>query len=260
MNKFLIFTSGRSGSNYLSNTLNISSSCVCYGEVLGEWNMPYRAFGRFYFSKNKGKINDYLDLFYSSKSVFYLAQVYSSISHIKSRRGINFKLMNKIKAIGIKDFLVTIERKNAYDYFLKQPDIKIIYLHRDNLLKKYISGLFMVNSIVTYTSVQHNPIELDIEKMLEKLKIYSKEVMREREFIAKLRTHSILDIDYEEYFENSDSIIKWNHIVCDFLGIDPIKTTSNQKKILPVKLKDIVLNYDQIVESIKNTEYEKFLY
>lgn len=260
MNKFLIFTSGRSGSNYLSNTLNLSPSCVCYGEVLGEWNVPYKVLGKFYFQK--GNINSYLDLFYSSDGMFYIAQFYSFISHAKGKREINFKFKNSVKAIGLKDFLVTIERKDAFGYFLSRPEIKIIYLHRDNLLKRYISGLFMKESNipVTYTKIQHNQIDLDIELMFENLKVLSDEAMREQQFIDKLKGHEILDIDYEEYFNSAESINKWNHIVCEFLGIKPIETTSKQKKILPNTLKDILLNYDLAIQHLEGTEYEKFLY
>jgi cytidylate kinase len=191
-----------------------------------------------------------------------MAQLYSSISHIRGKRDVNFKLMGKAKAIGIKDFLVTIERHRAFNYFIDRPDIKIIYLHRDNIIKRHISGLFMrENSLpVSYKAVQHNRIKLDIEATLKSLKILSQEVMREKQFIDKLKAHSILEIDYEEYFKSAESIIKWNGIIFEFLGIEPIAVTSNQKKILPTTLKDIVSNYDEVVENLKNTEYEKFLY
>ncbi len=42
MNRHIILTSGRSGSNYLANTLNQHPQIVNYGEVLATTLIPYK--------------------------------------------------------------------------------------------------------------------------------------------------------------------------------------------------------------------------
>ena len=147
MTKFLIFTNGRSGSNYLSNMLNLNNESVCYGEILGSWNLSYKLYGWYYLKNNK--VEDYINLFFKSNFLFYMAQLYSAYSHLKGNRNILLKRKSKIKALGIKDFLVTIKNNNALDFFIKNEEFKIIYLYRDNILERYVSGLFMKQNKVS---------------------------------------------------------------------------------------------------------------
>jgi hypothetical protein len=260
MKRHLIFTSGRSGSNYLSNTLNMCPDCVNYGEVLGEWTLPHKLVGRFLC--NKSGSERYLNLIYTNKIYFLLAQIYSAYSHFKSKRRINYKSINNVTSIGVKDFLVTMERYRAFDFIRANNDIKIIYLHRKNLLKKYISGVFMKNSRIaaSYSDVNIKPIEIDIAHLMTSLKLMMDEAIREQQFISALHEHDVMAIEYEDYFETEQSISDWSNKIFQFLDITPVHTKSDQKKILPDTLKETVLNNAEIIESLTGTVYESFLY
>jgi hypothetical protein len=260
MEKHLIFTSGRSGSNYLSNTLNLSPECLNYGEVLGEWTIPYQVLGKYYC--NNEKVEKYLDIIYSNRCYFELAQLYSAYAHLKGKRAINYKRHGEIKSIGIKDFLVTMERQNCFDYFLNDASIKIIYLHRDNVLQRYVSGIFMQSSgmATSYQAVNAGSIVLDIDELFKHLSIFTEESNRERQFISKLVNHEVLDVEYQAYFDSPAATQKWNDTIFDFLGVKPVREMSKQKKILSNTLKDIVTNYGELIEAIRGTQYEKFLY
>lgn len=48
MNKHIILTNGRSGSNYISGVLNSHPHITNYGEVLGEWTVPYMIYDKFF--------------------------------------------------------------------------------------------------------------------------------------------------------------------------------------------------------------------
>ena len=44
MNRHIILTNGRSGSNNIANTLNLHAQLVNFGEVLGSWTLPRRLY------------------------------------------------------------------------------------------------------------------------------------------------------------------------------------------------------------------------
>jgi Sulfotransferase family len=260
MEKHLIFTNGRSGSNYLSNTLNLSPECLNYGEILGEWTIPYKLLGK-HFSKD-GNTKKYLDIIYKNRCYFELAQLYSIYSHLKGKRLINYKKHKQIKTIGIKDFLVTMERQNCFDYFQQNNDIKIIYLHRDNILQRYISGVFMGlnRTAVSYKAMNVGTIVLDTDEVLKKLNIFEQETQRGKNFIGSLSDHQVLDIEYQDYFENPNATRRWNAAIFEFLSIKPATEMSEQKKIVVRPLKDSIKNYDELLDAIRGTPYEKYLY
>jgi len=261
VNKHFIFTSGRSGSNYLSNTLNLSKQVVNYGEVLGEWTIPHKFLYKNIF-KNKGVVA-YLNYIYSSDIFFYLGQLYSCFSHLKNGRKINFKLKRNIESVGVKDFFVTMNRHaGSFQYVSDDPEIKVIYLYRSNILKRYISLVFMSenNQAVSYNLIKNKKIHINIEDLIEKLNIYELNRKNEEMFVLSLNRHDVLNIEYEEYFKDADSINFWNKKVFEFIGLQAISDLSQQKKILSNSLKDNVLNYDELVTSIKGTQFEKYLY
>ena len=73
MKHHFILTSGRSGSNYLANTLNSSKQVVNIGEVLGYWTVPHKLYSRV---SNLFNISyeEYLDLLLENQTSFYAAQ------------------------------------------------------------------------------------------------------------------------------------------------------------------------------------------
>jgi hypothetical protein len=238
----------------------MSPDCVNYGEVLGNWTLPHKLLGRFFCDESRAE--KYLSFIYSSKIFFFTAQIYSAYSHIISKRKINYKAKKNVSSVGIKDFLVTMEKYQVFDFIRSNDDFKIIYLYRSNLLKKYISGVYMTNSRIaaTYSDININPIEIDIAKMMSSLNVALDESEREKEFIASLHKHEVMIIEYEHYFESKESVSDWNNIIFEFLEITPVKTKSKQMKILPDILKDTVTNSSEVVDALIGTKYECFLY
>ncbi len=262
MQQHLIFTSGRSGSNYISNTLNLSANCVNYGEVLGEWTTTNKLVYQYLF-KHKG-YEAYLNCIYKHGWFFYLAQGYSAWQHLKTNRKINFKFQHTVKSVGIKDFLVTIEKTNTAEYIRQNPQIKIVYLQRKNILKRYISLVLMQIKQQSVSYEKNNTlfekIQIDTNDLMQKLAIYYSETQREQDFIQSLVNHSILKIEYEQYFASPESIQAWNQKLCEFLEIKPFNVTSQQQKMSPNSLEASVLNYAEVFDCLQNTPYEPFLY
>ena len=82
----------------------------------------------------------------------------------------------------------------------------------------------------------------------------------EKEYINKFSKERVLEISYEDYFSTNESIAGFNKKISNFLGINYQEVTSQQKKILPKKLKDIVSNYDEVYEILIGSKYSNFLF
>jgi hypothetical protein len=260
MQRHLIFTSGRSGSNYLSSTLRLSPECVNYGEVLGEWATSYKLLGKYYCDNNKA--NNYLDVVYSNQYYFMIRHLYYAFVRLRNKEGSQYKSYKKVKTIGIKEFLFTIENHHCADYFGKDTDLKVIYLHRDNILQRYVSVMFMLETGISYTynEVDAKPVILDIENLIMQLTVLEQESIKEKVFISGLATKHVLDIEYQSYFKSSETIEEWNNTMFDFLEIAPVKMVSKHKKILSNTLKDAVGNYQEVIDVLQGTRFERFIY
>jgi hypothetical protein len=172
MNRHIILTSGRSGSNYLANTLNQHPEIVNYGEVLASMILPYKLYDKCQ-KICRWSVIDYLNYIYSSKTFFYTAQFYSTYAHLRKKKPINFKKWGKISHLGTKDFFLNYRSKNALSFLLEHEEIAIIYLHRENRLRRYLSGVFLRKTRVAFSEQKLKVSKVHIEpaQMMKYLEI-----------------------------------------------------------------------------------------
>ena len=104
MLKHIILTQGRSGSNFLANTLNHHPSVVNFGEVLGDWTIAYRL--RRLMAIAGVSDRDFLEMLLHSQSLFYCGQIWSASAHLRKKQPINFKFFRNVESIGIKEFFI----------------------------------------------------------------------------------------------------------------------------------------------------------
>jgi len=262
MNRHIILTSGRSGSNYLTNTLNQHPHLANYGEVLASMLIPYKFYQRCkQYKICHGSIIDYLNYVYSSKAFFYTAQFYSAYSHIKKKKPIRFKTWGKISTLGTKDFFLNYRQKNAVDFLISNKDIAMIYLYRENNLRRYLSTVFLRKTQISATEkkIEVSKVHIEPEHMMTHLEAIDKEVEDEKRIVSQLNTHRLLTIRYEDYFASSESVLSYNQQVFEFLGVEPIQLKSQQQKILPQAMRDMVDNYEEFRACLINTQYHKYL-
>ncbi|MDM8564089.1 sulfotransferase [Candidatus Halobeggiatoa sp. HSG11] len=262
MNHHIILTSGRSGSNYLTNTLNQHPKIVNYGEILASMIIPYTLYDRCKrYKLCNGSVIDYLNYAYTNKKFFYASQIYSAYSHFRKKKPINFKTWKKINNLGTKDFFFNYHNKNAVDFLLSNQDIAIIYLYRENMLRRYISGVFLNKNQFASTekNVKIRKVNIDLAKMMTNLNAISKEVADEQNILKQLQNHRLITIKYEDYFADEKSILAQNKQVFEFLDEEPIHLTSKHKKILPHSWRDQIENYDEFCDCLANTEYHQYL-
>ena len=263
MKKHLIFTNGRSGSNYLVTLLNSHPQVTNYGEVIGDWTLPYKVnynirFGSPWFNNYA----DYLDYIYNSRLFFYSSQLYSFYARIKKRQSTNFKFYSQIKSIGIKDFAINFERINLTDYLENRSDILIINLYRENSLKRLISLQAMQDTGVVKSVEQKNErqkLYLSPSDLIHRLNTFEREKQAQFKAIASIPESRVMNISYEQYFSGREQQEETNRAILDFLQVEQIELQGKHKKILDSTLANILENYDEICELLLGTEYAKYL-
>lgn len=257
--RHFVLTDGRSGSNYLINTLNKHPQIVNYGEVLGDWTLPYKLYRTMKWTGIKSR--EYIDLLYGSTSLYYLGQIASAISHIRNREKINFKLKSNIRNIGIKDFSFLLEKRGLLNYLSNASDIYVIHLYRNNILKRYISLVRMQKTGIVKTKSKVSPVKLyiDINDMLKKIAIFEREKELGFMIADKIPKNRLMTISYEDYFNSAESISLINSRIFKFLSVQPIDIKSSQKKIGNDNLKMYIANYNEIKHTLNGTKYEKYL-
>lgn len=264
MNRHIIFTNGRSGSNYIANIINQHPNAVNYGEVLGDWTLPYKIHQKIGMG---GKSDtEYLEYIYKDKLFFSLAQVYSAISHTRNKEKINFKNWKEIKTIGIKDFSIHFHRRNLEQFLLDNHDLLIINWYRNNSLKRLISLNNMSETGVVKQTKKDNKnkykIVIDIDSLISSLDIIEKEKEEQLSLINKIEPKRVIQISYEDYFLSPETQKDYTKKIFQFLNLDygNFQVSFNyHKKILSNSLPEILLNYEQVYNCLKNTRYQCYL-
>ncbi len=257
--KHIIFTNGRSGSNFIANTLNLHSDIVNVGEVLGEWTLPYKMYKKtswLHFS-----IENYIELIYNNFFIYYTAQIISMISHIRKKKPINFKFRSKVKSVGVKDFSFLIKSRHLENWLVHSDDIKIIYLYRENILKRYLSLAMMKHTgiIKSDSGEEKLSIKINIEEMLLELSLYDDQLKYEKEVINRINPARVLKLRYEDYFLDAESIDQETQKIFQFLNVNEMPVRSRQKKINSDNLEELLENYSEVKDALTGTNYYKLL-
>ncbi len=268
MDKHIIFTNGRSGSNYILSLLNSHPSVVNFGEVLGKWTLSYKLHTRF--GLGGKSIREYLDNIYKSPFFFYMAELYSAYSHIKKRKKICFKHRSNISSIGIKEFSLNFKRLDLHDYLTDNNDILVVNLYRENQLKRLVSLEIMKQSGVVFVDKKRkkvgrpkhlkiNKCTLDTIHIVEQLTIYQNELNDQISLAKSIPSQRVLNIKFEDLFESEQKKTDYTVKLFKFLKVEPLQIKSSHHKILSNNLPDIIANYDEIHAILRKTRFAHFL-
>jgi LPS sulfotransferase NodH len=259
MGRHFILTNARSGSNFLTSTINMHPELLNFGEVLGEWTLPRRIISRRLIPKMSDE--DYLDFLYRSRWVFYGGQVFSAARRVRRRKAFRLKLRSRIKSLGMKDFAYLIRDYGLGDYIERSDDIKVIQLLRSNTLKRFVSGeRLRQTKIVSTEGVERKVrLEIDTETMLERLRRLKDQDSLSQEIVARLPRERVLELSYEDYFSSPQRTAEINADLFRFLDVEPISAVSGQKKIGSDRLDEIVRNYPEFCRTVSGTEFEGML-
>ena len=263
MPRHIIMSHGRSGSNYFAQIINQHPKAVNFGEVLGDWTLSHRLFYKTFFKSNNAA--SYLDWLYSSNSYFYGAQFYSFSGRLFSNRKTHFGIKSKDTTIGVKEFYVNFRNFGLLDYLIERDDIKIIYLVRENLMQRFLSGQFMgkpgmLKTTDSTAAQKAHKINVDIDKMKKVLTACQKEHDGMEETLGKIPSNRKFNIRYEDYFYATDEVKNATHVsMQEFLGLDPITLTPEHKQVRPHDMRKTIENYAEVSSFLEGTAYQRFL-
>lgn len=194
----------------------------------------------------------------------------SRLSQFSGREAIRQKLdliySEDCQASGFK-FKYEIQYRfypDVYEYLLEIADkIRIIFLCRQNLLKAAVSKqnqmrlvqMGKTSNLKKDDYVELGKINLDIERALKYMNGREKQDKKYYEELKYFKHKYV--VTYEEILENTEGVME---NLYSFLGANENYKPSNQTvKITKDNLNEAITNYEELVERITGTRYEKYL-
>lgn len=230
--KFLIYTRGRTGSTVLTDLLNCHPDIFCDYEILNLENTKTR--------------------------IKYPLQFIDSCSKRATMKGKSVYGF-KVKIEQFRDDQKIFDIDTLFKK-LQNNDWKFIYLKRSNSLQHKISGIISKDTKVFHVKkseeFQHGKVKIDCQLLLDILN-WGEELERMEE--ENLKTIPHLRITYEEDLLDNSVHQQTANKVFRFLNIKEFPVHTKLKKIIPLDLKEIILNYDEMCEFLKDTKFREYL-
>ena len=261
MVKFLIITQPRSGSVWFMSCLDSHPQIYCprLSTLFSKYNLsPFKGFKPSFLQVDKP-----ISLYYKYRSNSLKRQ----IAHRFNRKKLVHDFLNQLyaknqdaEAVGFKVNYSQINRYSEIASWIKQTDLKIIHLIRNNLLKRLVSHkIANIRNLFTSTqSVEPVKVHIDPKPLIDDFRRRQKRFAKYTNRFKDIFEVPFLEVSYESLVADFNSEIQK---VLNFLEIDTLKQlTSELVKVNPDSLEDIVENYSEVKQTLINTEFEHFLY
>jgi len=243
---FVVFTTNRSGSEWIISTLNNFQGVSAHGElflprprILNEkWDADF-AYTRFIETKFKG-------LTFRPFSVFsYLNTLYGMPGNV------GFKLM--YKQLGLYPEILA--------YFMRHR-IRVLHLIRQNHLDVMVSyavkaKIGRAHLLVGQSAPDELRVELDAGNLVRQLAWLQKQQDMARKLL-KLSRLPHLEITYEDVVRDQT---RYFHLMGDFLSINSREQLpkSPLTKIRKATHRDMISNYDQVKQILSSSKFAGLL-
>ncbi len=172
------------------------------------------------------------------------------------------KKLSKVKYVGFKIFYyhpLDSDDKSVWDNLKSDKSIKIIHLRRENMLNTIVSRKIAGKTNIWKKQnsgeipVEERKVTLDPEECVEKFERTKKwETQTRQDF----KDHPFFELTYEELTAHKQDTM---NAIFSFLQLDSIPVESSLKKQNKETLRDLVTNYDEIEQGLKETPYAEFL-
>jgi LPS sulfotransferase NodH len=242
--KGIILTSQRSGSTFLQGCLDAHPSVRCYGELLVGGNLV--APGLF-----KGRR-------LLTKAYRYATIRAWNPENIMDR----YYARNEAPVVVFKAMYNHVDNRRVRRYLVEHPEIRVIHLRRDNLLKQHVSKL-LLSAKRERAWQPHTTHEIPVVSVTVDPEQAMADMSRVRnafaDFEQLLAGHKKIELLYERLF-NGPTLSReaWSKIG-DLLEIEPTDAGSDLVKMNPNRLRPMVANYDQLAEALAGTDFERYL-
>jgi len=251
--KFIILAATRSGSTYLKDLLDSHPRIRAWGEIFLRKSVMPGTFAHY------------------CKSSPPHSALYSLLGgRFASRVPYNFGMMwlhkrfldwfysfgdsSDEQAAGFKLMYGDV---NAYQKrWIRKEGVSVIHLIRENALKRHLSILTSQKRRFAHSTKQVKPIKVycNPNTIAEDLKRYMVTQDRMRKTFLSNPT---IEVHYEDFLysypEPYDKVL-------DFLGVERWQAPpAKLRKLNPDSAEDIIENYEEIVDALADTPYERFL-
>lgn len=256
----MILTQPRSGSRWFMTCLNSHPQVYC------PW-VP-TLFSKHNLSPLKNFKPKFLQV-YKSFSPYYRYRSGSfkrQLTHRLNKRKLVSQFLDDIynrsyrgEVIGFKVNYSQIRSHKIIYEWIKQNNIKVIHLVRYNLLKRLVSHKVAHARRLFHSTQSVAPIKVHIDPkiLLEDFKRRQERFRKYRErFITELNV-PYLEVSYESLQEKHEREMSRTF---RFLGVNAhVASKTELVKVNPDFLNEIIENYVEVENALRNTEYEKFL-
>lgn len=227
-NRFVMYTRGRTGSTLLTDLINCHPDILCDVEIFN-----------FMYSNGIVKFpNKYTDS--CSKRATIAG---------KSTYGFKVKISQLKDEHKYKDYGKILTDLNSEGW-------KFIYLKRENFISHMISNLMAAETNVYHLKKNeegyNKKIHVDGQLLLDAIK-FGDETMKAEE--ENLRNIPHLTIVYETDLLDNSKHQETADKIFNYIGLKEHKVSANFKKVVPKDLRETIINYDEVYNFFKGTEY-----
>lgn len=230
--KFIIFTQSRCGSGLLATLIGNHPDMFLDGEI---------------FNANRHFKVSSLRLYLASRS---------SLARLKNKGVYGFKL----KLHHLTDHQgLSMEQAKAFVSSLHKAGWKIIYLRRNNYLRRSLSSLAAQKRGVRHVHGDENKLQkihVDSAKLLERIKVSEQRVAQDEMILEGI---PYLLIEYEkELLDQSQHSLSCRKIF-EYLHIPTVDVQTKLTRTSTNDLSKTIDNYEEIKKVLENTKYAHLL-
>lgn len=256
---FFIWFTGRAGSTLLCDLLASHPQIYCRMEDFGEFAVGPDAkeddettlvqFNGVRYERKISCPDVLIENPSPTQAVEYLQQIFS---HGEPACG--FKLKFPTQAIVYPEVVEQLK---------KTPDVKVIELIRENVLKQAISlrnverirKLAVQKSCNLTSQIELQPLHIDTDLVIKHARFF----LKSRDNFYALSSHfaNVLPVTYEQISSNVRGTIGR---ITEFLGVDSdVELETKFVKTTPDRISDAIANYEELSAAVAGTPLEEFL-
>lgn len=168
-----------------------------------------------------------------------------------------------IKVVGFKYFYEYIqdsEKRNTLIQLVSDSKIKVLKIQRKNYLRTYLSLRIAENTKewsstgTTVFTLKNKQLKLTREECINAFANYAS-IEKETDLILKQHKVPVHEIAYEALDSNPVDVMNG---IQRFLGVNPQAVFSLLTKQNPEKISELILNYKELKNEFKGSEFESY--
>jgi LPS sulfotransferase NodH len=221
--KFVIFSSGRSGSTLLVELLNSNPAVHCDSEIL-------------------------------KRKLFQPKSLINARANLSGAKIYGFKLLS----YQLRDIQSRIKDKLVFIKDLQSEGFQLIHLRRENKFLQALSLMKAISQSKWHTTKTPNPsqkLEIDIQQ-LDKLLLNLYQLDLYEDYLMQAIPH--LKISYENDLLDNKNHPRTIAKISEYLGINAVKPKSRLKKISSKAPSEMISNWDEVEYYLQHSHYEEF--